>query len=71
MWGGSVVILSDVLDVSNVCTNFILVFVLNKKGYGIRTKSSVVTIFKGNVKIIGARIDDMNLIDKSITKVKL
>jgi hypothetical protein len=71
--GGSVVILSDVLYVSNVCRNLILVSILIKKGYEIRMKSSVVTIFKGKVKliVIGARIDDMNLIDKNITKAKL
>ena len=71
MCGGSVIILSDVLYVSNVCRNLILVSILIKKGYEIRMKFSVVTIFKGNVNRIGARIDDMNLIDKNNTKVKL
>ena len=70
MCGGSVIILSDVY-VSNVCRNLILVSILIKKGYEIRMKFSVVTIFKGNVNRIGARIDDMNLINKNITKAKL
>jgi hypothetical protein len=69
--GGSIVILSDVLYVSNVCRNLILVSILIKKGYEIRMKFSVVTIFKGKVIRIGARIDDMNLIDKNNTKAKL
>jgi hypothetical protein len=52
VFGGSVVILSDVLYVPDVCRNLSLVSILIKKGYEIRMKSSVVTIFKGNVKLI-------------------
>ncbi len=71
MCGGSIVILSDVLYVSNVCRNLILVSIIIKKGYEIRMKFSVVTIFKGKVIRIGARTDDMNLIDKNNNKAKL
>ena len=46
---GSKVILSDVLYVPNVSRNLILVSALDKKGYEIWMKSSIVTITKGHV----------------------